>query len=31
VLGGVIYSTLFGSKGKTIDALEATPVAKVTA
>ena len=26
-LGGLIYNTLFGSKGKTIDALEATPVA----
>jgi aquaporin Z len=32
VLGGVAYSVLFGSKGKTIDALEATPVPqKVTA
>lgn len=26
-LGGLIYNTLFGSKGKTIDALEATPIA----
>jgi len=25
--GGLIYNTLFGSKGKTIDALEATPIA----
>ena len=31
-LGGVVYRTLFGSRGKTIEALEATPVAaKVTA
>lgn len=27
-LGGLIYHTLFGSKGKTFDALEAAPVAK---
>jgi aquaporin Z len=26
-LGGLVYNTLFGSKGKTIDALEATPIA----
>jgi aquaporin Z len=26
-LGGLMYNTLFGSKGKTIDALEATPIA----
>jgi aquaporin Z len=26
-LGGLIYNTLFGSKGRTIDALEATPIA----
>jgi aquaporin Z len=26
-LGGLIYNALFGSKGKTIDALEATPMA----
>jgi aquaporin Z len=26
-IGGLIYNTLFGSKGKTIDALEATPIA----
>ena len=26
-LGGLIYNALFGSKGKTIDALEATPIA----
>jgi aquaporin Z len=26
-LGGLIYNTLFGSKGKTLDALEATPIA----
>jgi aquaporin Z len=26
-LGGLIYNTVFGSKGKTIDALEATPIA----
>lgn len=26
-LGGLIYNTLFASKGKTIDALEATPIA----
>jgi aquaporin Z len=32
VLGGLAYYTLFGSKGKTIDALEATPMpAKVRA
>jgi aquaporin Z len=31
VLGGVVYGTLFASKGKTIDALEATPVEKVPA
>ena len=31
-LGGLMYNTLFGSKGKTIDALEATPIgAKVRA
>jgi len=26
-LGGLVYNTLFGSKGRTIDALEATPIA----
>jgi aquaporin Z len=26
-IGGLVYNTLFGSKGKTIDALEATPIA----
>jgi aquaporin Z len=26
-LGGLIYNTVFGSKGKTLDALEATPIA----
>jgi len=26
-VGGLVYNTLFGSKGKTIDALEATPIA----
>jgi aquaporin Z len=32
IIGGLIYRFLFGSKGKTIDALEATPVTqKVTA
>ena len=28
VLGGVIYNTVFGSKGKTIEALEAAPIPK---
>lgn len=27
-IGGLVYNTLFGSKGKTIEALEAAPVAK---